>query len=105
MGSRASGYGRLSRRDTLRRAHEGEAEAIALASECGAELLLIDEHRGRKIASRFGIRVAGVLGVLIEAKRCGELPAIKPVLDLLVSTAGFRISNALYGRVLEAADE
>jgi len=84
---------------------EGEAEAIALALECGAELLLIDEHRGRAIAGRYGIRVAGVLGVLIEAKTRGVLPAVKPVLDSLIAAAGFRVGDALYGHVLEAAGE
>jgi predicted nucleic acid-binding protein len=84
---------------------DGEAEAIALALECGADLLLIDEHRGCAIAGRFGIRVAGVLGVLIEAKARGMLPMVTPVLDALISMAGFRVSDALYRRVIEAAGE
>jgi predicted nucleic acid-binding protein len=83
----------------------GEAEAIALAVEQGADLLLMDERRGRQAATRLKQRVVGVLGVLIEAKRHGNLPAVRPVLDALVSEAGFRISGALYARVLEAAGE
>lgn len=84
---------------------EGEAEAIALALECGADLLLIDEHRGRAIAGRCGVRVTGVLGVLVEAKHRSILAAVKPALDALVSDAGFRVSDALYDRVLDAVGE
>ena len=48
---------------------EGEAEAIALALESGADLVLLDERRGRQRAARLGLRVTGVLGVLLEAKQ------------------------------------
>lgn len=40
-----------------------------------------------------------MLGVLIEAKQRGNLPAVGPVLEALVSEAGFRISDALHARV------
>ena len=68
---------------------KGESEAIALAKELQAERLLLDERRGRAVAFRFGLRVTGVLGVLIEAKRKGHLQIVKPVLDALVAEAGF----------------
>jgi predicted nucleic acid-binding protein len=83
----------------------GEAEAIALAVERQADLLLIDERRGRKVAGRFGIRVLGVLGVLIEAKSKGLLLEVRPALNDLLTKAGFRISAALYQRALEEAGE
>lgn len=83
----------------------GEAEAITLAVETDAELLLMDERRGRKTATRLGRRVIGVLGVLVEAKQGGHLPAIRPILDDLDSKAGFRMSHALYERVLAVAGE
>ena len=83
----------------------GEAEAIALAVEVKAELLLLDERRGRMVASRLGLHVVGLLGVLSEAKQQGYLSAVKPILEDLVTTAGFWVSPRLYARVLQAAGE
>ncbi len=44
----------------------GEAESIALAVEKSASYLIIDELKGRKIAERLGLRVVGILGILIK---------------------------------------
>lgn len=84
---------------------EGEAEALALAKELAADLLLLDERRGRVVASHLDLRFIGLLGVLIEAKQRGCLPAVRPVLDDLVTKAGFWVSRQLYARVLQAAGE
>ena len=84
---------------------EGEAEAIALASELNADLLLLDERKGRIVASRLGIRFIGILGVLVEAKRKGLVPAVKPIVDDLISKAGFWISQQLYDRMLQSVRE
>jgi len=84
---------------------EGEAEAIALALELKAELLLLDERRGREVASRLGLKFTGILGVLIEAKHKGLISQIKSIVDNLITKAGFWISQELYDHVLQIAKE
>jgi len=83
----------------------GEAEAIALALETEAELLLMDEHLGRETARHLGLRYTGLIGALIEAKHKGLIRAVKPHLDALRDVAGFRVSDALYRRVLQDEGE
>jgi hypothetical protein len=83
----------------------GEAEAIALALEIGADLLLMDERLGREVALHLDVRYTGLIGVLIEAKRKGFIVSIKPCLDQLRDIAGFRLSEKLYTRVLQDQEE
>jgi uncharacterized protein len=84
---------------------QGEAEAIALAVELDADVVLVDERRGRVVALRLGLNVLGVMAVLLEAKQKGFLPQIRPVLDDLLTKAGFRISQRLYAHVIQMAGE
>jgi predicted nucleic acid-binding protein len=83
----------------------GEAEAIALALEIGADALLIDEEIGRSAAIAHQLRTFGALGVLLQAKAAGFLPLVKPVLDDLRTRAGFWCSENLRVRILQAARE
>jgi uncharacterized protein len=83
----------------------GEAEAIVLAAEYHAQLLLMDERRGRKIAAMIGLSVTGLLGVLANAKKAGLIDCAKPVLDELIGKAGFWIGSDLYREFLEELNE
>jgi uncharacterized protein len=83
----------------------GEAEAIALALELRADLLLMDERRGRRHAAASGIRVTGLLGIVAKAKHEGLIDQAKPVLDELVRVARFWIGNELYEEVLSELGE
>lgn len=71
---------------------KGESEAIALAIEVKADWTLLDEREGRKVAKSLGLKVTGILGVLLRAKQSGELKSLQPVIDELISKAGFRIA-------------
>lgn len=84
---------------------QGESEAIVLAQELKADFVLIDESEGRKIAQEAGLRVIGLLGILIQAKRMGLIERVKPILDELSKKAAFRIAKALYEEVLRQVDE
>jgi predicted nucleic acid-binding protein len=90
--------------ELIRLLDPGEAEAIVLAEEQHARFLLIEAARGRRVARRRGISVAGVAGVLLVAKAHGELAAVGPVLEDL-SGIGYRLSPRLIRAVLERAGE
>ena len=83
----------------------GEAEAIALALELHAQLLIIDEFAGRQAAKDFGIKIIGVLGVLLLAKKRNLITEIKPYLISLRSDAGFRLSQQVMDHILQEAGE
>lgn len=82
----------------------GESEAIALAYEIEAGLLIIDEKRGRKKAKALGIKTVGLIGVVSELKKRGFVTFVKPILDEL-RTSGFWISDDLYQKILDAEGE
>lgn len=82
----------------------GESEAIILAQELDAALILIDDRAARRKAQGIGLRTVGTLGLLLMAKDKGLATDLKPLLDSLIR-AGFRMSDDLYHQVLESAGE
>jgi uncharacterized protein len=89
----------------LRELDAGEAEAIVLAIERRADILLVDERRARKTATAAGLAVTGLIGVVARAKRDGLIDLAKPVLDELIQTARFWIGPDLYREVLQKLGE
>lgn len=83
----------------------GEANAIVLALELKATQLLIDERLGRSEAKRLGLRITGILGVLLAAKRQGLIENVRPILDRLIGEANFWMSHRLYEETLLLAGE
>jgi predicted nucleic acid-binding protein len=83
----------------------GEAEAIVLAKELGADRLLIDEASGRAVAQREGVAVMGVIDILLLARRQGRIAKVRPLLDDLRSKAGFWISELVYEAAIGQAGE
>ena len=82
----------------------GEAEAIVLAEEVDCKFLLIDERKGRAIAKRRGVPIAGIAGVLLAAKKQGFVDEILPIIKRL-EKAGYRLSGALIKEIGKLAGE
>ncbi len=81
----------------------GEREAIILAQELKATLL-IDDRQARKAAEERGVVCFGSLRVLKEAKERRLIEEIRPIGDKLRAT-GLRIEDSLYQRFLQGLGE
>ena len=51
----------------LKQLDPGEREAIILAEELNADLLLLDDMKARRIATEKGLAITGILGILDRA--------------------------------------
>lgn len=78
-----------TRDETLQALDPGEREAILLAQETHADLLLIDEKQGRLEAKRRGITITGTLGALLAAGEQSLLNT-ESVFQRLLSETSFR---------------
>jgi predicted nucleic acid-binding protein len=85
--------------------HSGEAEAIALALELKAELVLLDESDARSAARRLGLPHTGVLGVLRKAKETGRITSLRAEIARLRAEAHFFIHRTLERELLISAGE
>ncbi len=88
-----------------RQLDRGEAEAIVLAKELHADLLLIDEALGREAARQEHLPVIGLMGVLLIAKKKGLVSSLTEIIERLETEAGFYLSRPVKARVLAAAGE
>ena len=79
----------------------GEAEAIALALETRAQWVLLDESEARRIAKALGLKVTGVLGILLRACRQKRVPSLRSEMERLREKAGFYISDPLFEDLLK----
>lgn len=82
----------------------GESEAIVLAKEIKADMIILDEQKARKIAISEGLKVTGLLASLIHAKERGWIMEVKPLLGEL-KVKGFFMGEDLYLDVLQEAKE
>lgn len=72
----------------------GEASSISLAwKHRASSLLILDERRGRKVASALGLRITGTAGLLTDAAAAG-LVDFDDVFMRLERT-GFRLSSQI----------
>jgi uncharacterized protein len=82
---------------------KGEAEAIAIAHERNA-LLILDDALARRHANLIGVTVTGTLGILLKAKTDGHVPRIEPLV-IRLTELGFRLSSPTRDAVLKLANE
>ncbi len=79
--------------------HAGEREAILLAQELSADLLLVDDKQARLAAINLGIAITGTLGILDRAAQEGLID-LKAVIEELRKT-NFHIAEDLIRKLLE----
>jgi uncharacterized protein len=70
-----------------------------------ANLLIIDELKGRKCAKQLHLNIIGLIGILLLAKQKGLIKSIKEILIELQEKAGFWISEKLFNATIELAHE
>jgi predicted nucleic acid-binding protein len=83
----------------LERLHAGEREAIMLAEQLGAELIVLDEKAARRVAAARGLKVTGTLGILREAAARGLIDLPGALARLRQTT--FRASPRLLRNLLK----
>jgi len=79
----------------------GEAEAITLALETRAQWVLLDESEARRIAKDLGLKVTGVLGILLRACRQKRIPSLRTEMERLREKVGFFIADHLIEDLLK----
>ena len=83
---------------------KGEASAIVLAMERKGSLLILDNHKARRLAAQLELNYTGTLGVIISAKLKGVISSIRPLMEKIIQT-NFQITAELEIKALTEANE
>lgn len=82
----------------------GESAVLALALESPDACVILDDGLARQAAALLRLPFTGTLGLLIDGKRKGLIPAVAPLLDRL-DALRFRVSASTRNAVLQLAGE
>jgi predicted nucleic acid-binding protein len=82
----------------------GESDVLWVTLEIPGSVAVLDEVPARRVAAQLGIAFTGTLGLLIDAKNRGIIPAVAPVLVEL-ERHDFHMSPRLRATILGAAGE
>jgi len=93
---------RLPGTETLGR---GEAEAISLAKELNARLLVTDDRKARAAAKRLNVPCIGLVGMVIQAKRLGKISSVRDLLEIIATSGGLYLSDAVIAEALRVTNE
>jgi hypothetical protein len=70
--------------------------------ELSADRIALDDRQARREARRLGLRVAGSVGIALEAQRLGLLVEVQAILDAM-REVGFHLGQAVYEEALSIA--
>lgn len=85
--------------------HRGEIEAISLALDLDAGWLVVDDGDARKAAKSLGLRIIGLLGMVVWAKKQGKFPSAIQHIENLRRVTRFRISAQVMAQIAIDLDE
>lgn len=88
-----------------RRLGKGEAEAIALSIETGADLVILDDHAARVEAMRLGLSVRGTLAIIRRLMENGAFESDLDELLFSLKEMGFRIKAELFWEIFSGIDQ
>ena len=81
---------------------EGESEAIALAVERKASVLLLDDKAARRAASQLKLPVLGSIGIILWAYQTGRLVTLKEEIERMQNRGGFRLADNVIAALLQS---
>lgn len=85
--------------------HLGEVAVLSLALKRNADWVVLDDGDARSVARLLGLRIIGVIGLMLWAKRRRLLDEMGSALTDLQEVTGFRISPRLVSQILSDCGE
>ena len=82
----------------------GETQVLMLGLEWREAVVVLDDALARRLAETLGLCLTGTLGLLLDARRAGLVPAAAPLWDQL-QVLRFRVAPHTRTAVLELAGE